>query len=422
MHITIITLGSQGDVQPYVALGLGLRSAGHTVRVATHAYFETLVRSRGLDFFRIAGSPRDIVESEVGRSWLAAGGNAFLFARGLRRVIEPLVERCGLDCWNACQGTEAIMVSRLGFWAGLPIAEKMQVPLFPAYLQPFTPTRAFPAPYFLSNLRLGSRFNLFTYWVVEKFLWRAFRPWVNRFRQEVLGLAPLSFRVPRGKSFKQGSAVLYGYSPSVLPKPSDWSESIYVTGYWFLNHSSDWQPPADLADFVGSGPPPVYVGFGSMNSLDRKWLTELVIQALRRVRQRGILLTGWGGLARPHSSDEVFTLESAPHDWLFPRMAAVVHHGGAGTTAAGLRAGIPSVITPFFADQPFWARQVYELGVGTRPIPRQRLSVERLADAIRVATADKQMRDRAAALGQRIRAEDGVSRGVEAFQRHMSRR
>ena len=420
MRITIITLGSQGDVQPYVALGLGLRSAGHSVRVATHACFETLVRSRGLDFFPIAGGPRDIVESDVGRTWLAAGGNALLFARGLLRVIEPLVERCGLDCWSACQGTEAIVASRLGFWAGFQIAEKMRVPIFPAYLQPFTATRAFPAPYFLSSSRLGSRFNLLTHMVAENFLWQAFRPWVNRFRQEVLGLAPFSFRVPCGRSSKRGLAILYGYSSSVLPKPLDWSERIYVTGYWFLNHSSDWQPPADLADFLSSGPPPVYIGFGSMNTHNREELTNLVVQALVRVRQRGILLTGWGGLASTNFSDDVFSMESAPHDWLFPRMAAVVHHGGAGTTAAGLRAGIPTVIMPFFADQPFWGRRVYELGAGTPPIPRKRLSVERLAEAIRAATADKQMRDRAATLGRSIRAEDGVSRAVEAFHRHVS--
>ena len=157
-----------------------------------------------------------------------------------------------------------------------------------------------------------------------------------------------------------------------------------------------------------------------MNTHNREELTKLVVQALVRVKQRGILLTGWGGLASTNFSDDVFSMESAPHDWLFPRMAAVVHHGGAGTTAAGLRAGIPTVIMPFFADQPFRGRRVYELGAGTPPIPRKRLSVERLAEAIRAATADKQMRDRAATLGRSIRAEDGVSRAVEAFHRHVS--
>jgi sterol 3beta-glucosyltransferase len=416
VHITIITLGSQGDVLPYVALGGGLRSAGYNVRVATHAYFGTLVRSRGLDFFSIAGSPRAIVESDIGQGWLASGSNPLLFARGLARVIEPLVEQCGLDCWNACQGTHMIVPSRLGFWAGLQIAEKLRVPLFPAYLQPFTPTRAFPSPYFLSGTHFGSGFNLFAHKAAEIFLWQTFRRWVNRFRREVLGLVPLSFRAVYGKG--QDFAILYGYSPSVLPKPRDWPEKIRVTGYWFLNQSADWQPPAGLADFLSSGKPPVSVGFGSMNSQDPEQLTEIVVQALTRARQRGILLAGWGGLASGRVSDDVFSMESAPHEWLFPRMAAIIHHGGAGTTAASLRAGIPSIITPFFADQMFWGTRVHELGVGTAPITRRRLTVERLADAIRVATTDKAMRDQADTLGSRIRAEDGVSRAVEAFRIH----
>lgn len=408
-------MGSQGDVQPYVALGFGLRSAGYNVRIATHAYFEPLVRSRGLDFFSIAGNPREIVESEPGRNWLGAGRNSALFALRLLEVIKPLAEQCSLDCWSACQGAEAIVASRLGHWAAFEIAEKLRVPLIPAELLPFTPTREFPSPFFTPGLRLGGGFNLFTHWFSENYFWQVFRPWANKFRRRILELPPHSLKMPRLRT----SPNLYGYSPIVVPRPKDWNESNYVTGYWFLDWSADWQPPAGLMDFLGSGPPPVCIGFGSMHSENRDQLTKLVVRALVSARQRGILLTGWGGLARPDIPDAAYSLESAPHDWLFPRMLAVVHHGGAGTTAAALRAGVPSIIAPFFGDQMFWGTRVHQLGVAAPLIPRHRLSAERLAEAIRAVAADPGMRDRAGALGQRIRAEDGVARAVEVIGRHV---
>ena len=212
--------------------------------------------------------------------------------------------------------------------------------------------------------------------------------------------------------------MLYGWSPSVLPQPPDWGRWLHVTGYWFLERLGEWKPPRELADFLDSGPPPVYVGFGSMNKTDPEQLTDIVLRALERTDRRGVLVTGWGGISNSASPDTVFAVEEVPHDWLFERVEAAVHHGGAGTTAASLRAGIPTIVVPFFADQPFWGRRVAELGVGPEPIPRRSLTVERLTSAIRQATSDRDMKSRAAALGQRIRAETGIERAVEAFDLH----
>ena len=209
--------------------------------------------------------------------------------------------------------------------------------------------------------------------------------------------------------------MIAGYSPAVFPKPTDWPAWVHVTGYWFLNAEAGWQPPAALVDFLQAGPAPVYIGFGSMAGRNPEQRAETAIKALERSGQRGILLTGWGGLQAGDLPDFVFAVDSVPHDWLFPQMAAVVHHGGAGTTAAGLRAGAPTVIVPFFGDQPFWGRRVAELGVGTRPIAQKQLSVERLAAAIRTAACDLDMRRRAQELSQRIGREDGIGRAVEVF-------
>jgi len=231
--------------------------------------------------------------------------------------------------------------------------------------------------------------------------------------QQVLDLPPRPFWLSM-KSFQQGPLFLYGYSRHVVPRPPDWGPRNHVTGYWFLDRPADWHPSSHLVDFLASGPAPVYVGFGSMYEWNTPELTDIVVQALLRARQRGML----GGLRAAKVPDEIFVADDIPYDWLLPRMTAVVHHGGAGTTAAGLRAGLPSVIVPFASDQPFWGRRVWELDVGPRPIARKQLSVERLADAITAAVSNKEMRRRAQALGERIRQEDGVANAVEAFEDH----
>jgi len=213
---------------------------------------------------------------------------------------------------------------------------------------------------------------------------------------------------------------LYSYSPLVIPKPADWDAHAHVTGYRFLDHSPDWQPPAALLDFLAAGPPPVYVGFGSLMPAHAERTTALVLEALRRSGQRGLLAQGWGALQQSDLPDDVLMLQAAPHDWLFPRMRAVVHHGGAGTTAAGLRAGVPSIVVPFGADQPFWGGRVHHLGVGPRPIAYKNLTVQRLAEAIHIATSDQALRQRAAALGEQLRSEDGVAQAIKIVEQYLA--
>ena len=235
-------------------------------------------------------------------------------------------------------------------------------------------------------------------------------------REEVLGLPPAPFWGPYNADRLHHYPILYGLSPSVIPKPSDWDNNINVTGYWFLDSESDWTPPSDLMEFLQGGPPPVYIGFGSMSNRNPEKTVDLCLQALAKTQQRAIMLSGWGGLHKANLPDTVFMVDSIPHSWLFPRVGAVVHHGGAGTTAAGLRAGVPSIVIPFFGDQLFWGQRVAELGVGPEPIPRKKLTVERLAKAIKKAVTDQTMRQRAANLGAKIQAEDGIARVVAVIQ------
>ena len=333
------------------------------------------------------------------------------------KALRDAFQRFAYDSWAAGQGSDAIIFSPIAV-SGYGVAEKMRVPSFWAPLQPMSRTREFPS-YFLATRNLGGQLNWLTHLVEEQLIWQPFRRFVNQWRRETLGLKPFPFTGPFDHIEKTRLPTLYGYSPAVLLKPSDWGDWLHVTGYWFLDQAADWQPPTALIDYIQSGPPPIYIGFGSMSNRQPKQVTELVVKSLAIAKQRGILATGWGGLGDMNLPDTIFKIDAIPHDWLFPRMAAVVHHGGAGTTSAGLRAGVPSIVVAFTGAQPVWAPRGYEFGVGPQPLPRPQLTAALLAHAVPQAVSDKDLRTRAAALGECIRAEDGVARAVEAFEKHV---
>lgn len=412
MNILILTLGSHGDVQPYVALGRGLQEAGHHVRLATAEPFASFVRDRGLEFAPLTGKFLDLMETSAGKK--AFGGKSS--ALKLLREAKPIMRQMLDDGWRAADGIEAVIYHPKAL-GGYSIAEKLNIPAILSVPLPlYSPTSAFPSP-ILPVGNLGGPLNRASHRLAVWLAAASMRGTLNGWRREVLGLAPV-----RNELELHGRPVLrlYPYSPAVIPTPADWDASSLATGYWFLEHAPDWAPDPGLLRFLDGGPPPVYVGFGSMPSEDAAAKTGIVLAALAETGLRGVLATGWGGLASTQVPDNVFVLDAAPHDWLFPRMAAVVHHGGAGTTGAGLRAGVPSVICPFFGDQPFWGRRVAALGVGPEPIGQKRLTAERLAAALRTVTGDAGMRERAAALGSKIRAEDGIGRAIAAIEGYAS--
>jgi UDP:flavonoid glycosyltransferase YjiC (YdhE family) len=321
------------------------------------------------------------------------------------------------DGLAACQGMDLLIAGSVGLNIGLALADHLKIPLIRAHLVPFTPTSAFPNVFIPQTLpNLGGVFNLLSWQLVLQMLWLGIGPIFNQARKKVLGLPPTSFDETYRPSGSKSSFTLYGFSPSVLPAPADWGSEIRVTGYWFLEPADDWTPPPALLDFLQAGPAPVYIGFGSMSSRNPQETAELILKALKKTNQRALLFSGWGGLQTKDLPDSVMLISATPHSWLFPRVAAVVHHGGAGTTAAGLRAGVPSILIPFNFDQPFWGKRVHELGVGPTPIPRSRLTADRLAQAIQEAVTDTAMRQRAADLGANIRAEDGVANAIDILK------
>jgi sterol 3beta-glucosyltransferase len=380
MNITIVTVGSRGDVQPYVALGLALAARGHAVTVATHETFRTFVTCRGLGFAPVAGDPRGILAAVATDRWLGSGRRRHLIAavRHLAWQMRPLADAMLADFWRVSRDADLVVYAALA----MP-CRHMGVPSVAAFLQPLHKTREHPMIRVL-GARVDER-------LVEWLVWRTFR----------------GTNVP----------AVYGFSPRVVPRPSDWPAGATVTGYWVLDPEPGWQPPAVLTDFLASGPPPVAIGFGSMTPRSASRLTKIAVDALCQSGQRGILLGGWGSFGDGALPDTIVAIDECPHEWLFPRTMAVVHHGGSGTTGAALRGGTPSIVVPLGFDQPFWASRVAALGVGPGTISRRGLTPAWLAAAIRRAVADQGMRSRASALGAALRAEQGAETAASILER-----
>jgi sterol 3beta-glucosyltransferase len=405
MRVSILTVGSRGDVQPFAAFGTGLQRAGHEVRICAHPEFRELVTGQGLEFAPLAeGALSRGTETELGRRWAERHSRWMPTWVGLLRDAHSVAHERMRDAAAGCRDAEVIVATNLTQVLGWQLARERGVPLVRALLNA-------PA-YWMSR-----RTNRPAAAAVRQGAWLAARPWLNRVRREALGLGPLPLREPIGRLDRERQLVLYPFSPSVFPKPAGWGVWTEVTGYWFLGARVDPEPPEDLRAFVEAGSPPVCMGFATQLDPDPVATTRVMVEALRGAGRRGVLLRKPEALAGVELGDDVYAVERVPHDWLFPRCKAVVHHAAAGTTATVLRSGVPCVTVPHNADQFTWARRLAELGVSPPPIRRRKLTRERLEPALIGATTSDVLRERAQALAARIRAEDGVAAAVAAFER-----
>lgn len=420
MRILVLTYGSTGDVVPYVALGQGLKRRGHNVVVCANSRFERFITRHGLEYAYMSDEIAQLIESAIGRNILEGLNSFYGFLVAVARLISSgraLQVEILNDTWSAAQQhkPDIILFSPKNI-AAVHFAEKLNIravsaPLFPQFI----PTGEFPALGF-PKLFQGARYNRFTYGVVRKISSLLGGSTLRNWRKEN-GLPPAFCGIdvchdPSGNAIP----VVNAYSASLVPAPVDWPESVRTSGFWFLEQSKSWSPPEELLSFLAAGPPPVYVGFGSMASSQSKKVSEVVTGALTKCGVRGIIAAGWGGLDADHCADTVFRIDSVPHDWLFPRVSAVVHHGGAGTTAAGLRAGCPTLICPIFGDQPFWGEVVHQLGAGAAPIYQKKLTVDNLHDAIARLLTTPSIKKRANELAAQIREEDGIAAAIAVIE------
>lgn len=420
MEILIACVGTRGDVQPYIALGLGFQQQGHRVRLVTDPTYRPLVERAGLLFYPARTDPVQLLQEGIKQVGLHSRRLFLWMARRARRFARAYFHSVA----EACCTAEAVVFSPLAFPAA-HLAEAYKLPFIGAYLQPATPTRAFPSPLACALERLPSWFpqplrgalNYGSYRLVNWSFTLSIYKTVNACRRE-LGLLPkpLAFYLTVDV---QPVSILYGFSPRIVPKPPDWGSHIHVTGYWFWEEEP--AIPADLSAFLEAGPPPLYIGFGSLPEPKPVRLQAIVRQVLEKTGERALLQGAWAEDLQDSLPDGVKVVQDISHMWLFPRCRAVVHHGGAGTTAAALRAGVPQVIVPAIMDQPFWAWRAYALGVGPKSIPRARLTAERLLQALKEALTSSALRQKAQDIARIIQQEAGVERAVSLALEHFHR-
>lgn len=419
MRILLATIGTRGDVQPFLALALGLRARGHDVAICTCPRFKPMLDAHGVPLLPLDEGLLELLDSTAGRALFAGLDGALGMLRTIPKVLRtvgPIHHRLVADAWAATEAfAPDVVVHHPKLFCMPAFAARRGIPAVLALFVPMlVPTGEMPLPG-LPRLPLGPCYRRGTWHALRMAMHAGsatyVRAWRRRHDPQGRSRAATPFRTARGHPLP----VLHACSAAVCPAPRDWPAHATVTGYWFLP-AADWTPPPALAAFLDAGPPPVYIGFGSMAGVDPAATTRVVLAAIAHARVRAVLATGWGGLAAGDVPADVFMLDAAPHEALFPRMAAVVHHGGAGTTAAGLRAGCPTVVCPFAVDQPFWGARVQALGAGPAPIPQRRLDPARLGGAIRAAVHDPAMRDAARRLSSAIRAEDGVGTAIARIE------
>ncbi|WP_129311610.1 glycosyltransferase [Streptomyces sp. L2] len=406
-----MTAGSRGDVAPFTGLGHGLAGAGHEVTLVTHGCFEPLAEGAGIGFHALPVDPRAELESSWGRGLHRSTSGAGKLAR-MVVMARRLVGRMTDDLVAAARNSDVLLLSGPLGPLGHTIAEGLGLPSMGVYLQPLAPTREF-APPVLGGGSWGGAGNRIAGHGVNLAVEEVFAAAVPAVRAR-LGLRRARAGAGRRVRERQRWPVQHGFSPLVVPRPRDWRPGLDVSGYWWPRDPDD-RLPDPLPEFLAAGPPPVFVGLGSATVPDAGRLSARIVAALRRAGLRGVIQRGWGGLAA--DGDDMLTIGEVSHAALFPHMAAVVHHAGAGTTAAGLRAGVPSVPVPIQFDGGFWASRLVGLGVAPAAVPLRGLTVDALSGALARATRDPSYGERAQALGTRVRAEDGVGPVVEAVSR-----
>lgn len=416
MRILLLGFGSRGDVQPLLALGRGLEDAGYDITLAASYDFSDMVTDAGLNYVAFKASMHEMMNSDAGKEWIGnSSDNPFREAQNMRRMLELASNDVEADLLRITENADVIVSGLPMFMATQAIAEKFNKRHLTVQFVPFNPTKegratiqpTFPLKSSFMNRISGYIGQFFTYWI--------FKDISNSFREK-LGLKAMSYW-DYVRLYNREIPIIYGLSQHVMPHPNDWHDHTYVTGYWFYNSPTSWQPSQALCDFLEAGDKPVYIGFGSMSNKNPEATTGIMIDALQQAGKRGIIYTGWAGLTADAIPNDIFLLDYAPHDWLFPQMAGVVHHGGAGTTAAAIRAGVPSTVVSHMADQPYWGRRVHELGIGSPFIRRHELSSKTLAKAIQRMTSDAHMAKSASELGEKVRAEDGVAEAVKVFDK-----
>ncbi|KAJ3130493.1 hypothetical protein HK098_000067 [Nowakowskiella sp. JEL0407] len=435
LRIVILIVGSRGDVQPFIALGQELQKKGHRVRLATHETFRKFVKDGGLEFYPLGGSPEELMAYMVKNPGLLPSFDSIRHGdiSKKRQTMKEILE----STWRACVDNDDetnlpfvadAIISNPVSYGHIHCAQLLNVPLHIFFTMPWSATRAFPHP--LTSIS-APRFaegaaNYFSYDAVEMLTWQGLGDIINDFRKEIAereGVDLDELTSTNGPFLLKDLEVphTYCFSSSLIPKPKDWGSHIDCSGFIFLNLASSYTPDPELQKFLEAGPPPVYIGFGSIVVDNPDELTKTIFSAVEKAGVRALVSKGWGGLGGKDLQvpSSIHLIGNVPHDWLFQKVAAVCHHGGAGTTSAGLRAGLPTIIVPFFGDQFFWAWELWRAGVSPMPLPfKSKFNVENLAEALKIALTEP-LRAKAREVRDMIAKENGAEQAAQSFYNHL---
>ncbi|MES0491555.1 MAG: glycosyltransferase [Leptospirales bacterium] len=420
MKVTILTVGTRGDVQPCLAFGQALQTQGHEVNMAAPLDYEKMVDESGLRFFPIRQQLRDIYRQKTGSQCLTERINPLHFLFGRNKKVRPILDCIVSDLVSACTGSDIILYTILAMPASF-IANDLGLPSMALCFQPLSRTQTFPSIFFHPQVNI--RFlNIASHFLAEKAIRLVFQGSITRWRKK--SRIPKTTRQHIHKYSHREYPVLNAFSAHIVPKPSDWGKRKHITGFWFLDSAiSSCKPSGELIKFLENGEPPVCISFGSMNDIRVKKRVNMGLQALQKTGKRAVLIAGKSGLQKQDLiiSDNILVVDEVSHKWLFPRVSAIIHHGGAGTVAAAIRAGIASIIIPFFFDQKFWGNRLFALGVGPQPIHEKKLSVETIAKAITAVVEERKYNLKLQNLSVKVNNEKGLECAVKAFELETSR-
>ncbi|KAJ5917147.1 hypothetical protein N7466_010701 [Penicillium verhagenii] len=446
LNIVIQVIGSRGDIQPFIALGKGFKEHGHRVRLATHLAFRDPVLEAGLEFFNIGGDPAELMAFMVKNPGLLPNFSTIRSGaiQKRRREMNQIINGCWKSCFQTGDGTDLHQIKEDPWsdtvdWRQRPFvadaiianppslahihcAQRLGIPLHIMFTMPWSPTQSFPHPLAVLHPQQckPTVANFVSYAVVDMMVWEGLGDLVNKLRKKILSLDPLDSITAPSLIHRLQIPCTYLWSPALLSKPRDWSDNIDICGFSFLPSESNYQPPREIQDFLDAGPVPIYVGFGSIVVDDPIKLTKIVFGAIEQTGQRALVSKGWGNLGAEDVEvpDNILIIGSCPHDWLFRHVSCVIHHGGAGTTAAGLALGRPTIVVPFFGDQEFWGGIVARAGAGPQPIPHKQLTVDSLSSAIEMALKPS-THEKAQDIENKMKMESGVKDAVRSFHQHL---
>ena len=413
MNLTMLSIGSTGDVRPFILLGKELASRGHRVTIAAFPQFQQTVHHASLHFFPLDGD----AEKMIG-AIMKPDTNGLSYLPRLMKNIRLILPGLLRSMTESCQNADAMVCNFFGS-VYYSIAEMYDIPCIQVDFFPMDQTKEIPISS-IRNQRLGYGANIASYKLgylimscVEKYCLSSWRK-SNDLKAGKLRMHP---------DYQLGThsvPVIYAISPSFLPRPAEWGDRIYMSGFWFEEHPEPWQPAENLESFLDAGSPVVYIGFGSMNSGDMNRLLTILIRAVRAANVRAVISLGWIGRQLKSTSRIMFVNEYVPHDWLFPRVDAVIHHGGAGTTSAGLKYGKPTLIIPFAGDQPFWGDRICRNGCGPKPLPRENLTIRKLVSAILDLLSQNKYSENARAMAEKMKNEHGVRNAADIIEKEIT--